>query len=746
MLHVPTLALIMGLISIALAVALTVQYRVNRAYPGIGWWMLGSTLTALGCIFLCATVIDAIEFLSMFGNPFLVAGRVCIFVGVAQFLDRKFSPALMATLLVVSWAVYYLYLFGYPNVSARTVTVSAAIALVSFMTAHLLLGHRQPEIQGSVRFTAWVFVAHGCFLLLNIYKTLNSPHIESYLQYSSIQKAAFVVPIVTSTLWTFGLILMVNQRLNADNLAEKLKLQQALDALKESEETYRSILNASPDDITITDLEGNIIIISPAANRMFGYEQEGGLRLSVPDCIVHEDRARAQSNMRLLLQGELKGPNEYRGVRKDRSTFDIEVNSGLIRGAQGQPTKLVFVVRDITERKKVELEKAELETRNRQLQKAESLSRMAGAISHHFNNKLQAVMTNLELMGNRRNGGDPGICLSRARQATEQASEVSRLMMAYLGQTSHEQAPLALSELYQGSLPLLQGALPPRVTLSADLPSPGPVIQGNGDQLQQVLISLVTNAWEAMGERGGEIRLALRTCPASAIPGVHRVPISWQPQPITYACLEVADSGPGIAEEDLDKLFDPFFSTRLPGRGMGLPVVLGIAQAHGGGLSVESRLGQGSVFCIYLPLSEEAMIRPADAAVPSIRAGRSHGTLLLVDDDVPLLETTSDLLKMMGFSVLSAKDGVEALDEFRAHRDEIRCVITDLTMPRLDGWGTLSALRQLDPALPVILTSGYDRAQVMAREHPDRPQAFLGKPFSLKQLQEAVAAALGSSR
>lgn len=744
-LDVPTLAFILGLTFITLVLALWVQYRVNRTYRGIGWWLLGSVLTALGFIFLSVSNLDVIGALSLFGNPLLVAGRACIFVGVAQFLGKKPSPALITTLLVASWAFYYIYYFGYPNISARTVTVSAAIALFSFMTVRELLIHCQPEFRGAARFTAWVFLAHGCFLILNIYDTLHSPHIESYLQYSSIQKAAFIVPIVTSTLWTFGLILMVNQRLNAENIAEKRKLQEAVNALMESEATYRSILQASPDDITITDLEGNILIVSPAANAMFGHKQEEGPGMSVLDFLVPDDWARARSNMHLLLQGNLKGPNEYRGMRKDRTPFDIEVNSGLIRGAQGQPSRLVFVARDITERKQEEWEKAELETRNRQLQKAESLSRMAGAISHHFNNKFQSVMANLELMEGRLTKTDSEIFLSRARKATEQASEVSRLMMAYLGQTSHEHAPLAQAELYRSSLPLLKGTLPPQVTLSAHLPSPSPLIRGNRDQLQQVLINLVTNAWEAMEDKGGKIRLTFGVCPPSDIPSVRRVPIGWHPQATAYTCLEVSDTGPGIAEADLERLFDPFFSTRLTGRGMGLPVVLGIVQAHGGGLSVESRPGQGSTFRVYLPVCDNAALHPAGTAVPSIGANGSGGTLLLVDDDVALLESTHDLLEMKGFSVLTAKDGIEAIEVFQAHRKEICCVITDLTMPRLDGWGTLAALRQLDPSLPVILTSGYDLTELMAREHPEGPQAFLGKPYGFKQLEEAVATALGVS-
>ena len=172
-------------------------------------------------------------------------------------------------------------------------------------------------------------------------------------------------------------------------------------------------------------------------------------------------------------------------------------------------------------------------------------------------------------------------------------------------------------------------------------------------------------------------------------------------------------------------------------------MVLGLVQAHGGAITVESTQGRGSVFRVYLPVStEEVPSLPERAVQATEHAG--GGTLLLVDDDEMLLMSTGALVDILGFTMLTAKDGVEALEVFRQHQAEIRCVLTDLTMPRLDGWGLLTALRQLDPNLPVILASGYDKAQVLAGTHPDRPQAFLSKPFDLQRLQDAVGRALAA--
>jgi len=402
-----------------------------------------------------------------------------------------------------------------------------------------------------------------------------------------------------------------------------------------------------------------------------------------------------------------------------------------------------FVV-DITERKQLETERAKLEALNRQTQKTESLTRMGGAIAHHFNNRLQSVMANLELIGELPRGADRTQPLARAKQATEKAAEVSRLMLLYLGQTSLERQPRFLSEVCCGCLPLIQSTLPNNLIFETDCPFPGSVINANADQIQHVLLHLITNAQEAIGENTGCIRLRLYTCPAAEIPTAHRFPIGWQPQSPDFACLEVTDTGCGIAGPDLETLFDPFFSTKFVGRGLGLPVVLGIVQAHGGAVTVESTQGQGTAFRVYWPVSTEAVFHPPEEG---ILASRPKGdiTILLVDDDVLLLESIGDMIERMGFTVFTAKDGLEALELYRQHQAEIRCVITDLTMPRMDGWETLTALRQLDPTLPVILASGYDKAQVLSGDHPDRPQAFLSKPYGAQQLRDALSRTLMAS-
>ncbi|MCX5856186.1 MAG: response regulator [Deltaproteobacteria bacterium] len=259
--------------------------------------------------------------------------------------------------------------------------------------------------------------------------------------------------------------------------------------------------------------------------------------------------------------------------------------------------------------------------------------------------------------------------------------------------------------------------------------------------MQQVMTNLATNAWEAVGESRGAIHLNVKTVSPLEIPASHRFPIGWQPQDTAYACLEVTDVGCGIVDKDIEKLFDPFFSSKFIGRGLGLPVVMGIVRAHGGAGTVESEPGRGSIFRVFLPVSAEEVPRQPDRASQPL-AIEGASTVLLVEDEEIVRNMAAAMLKRLGYGVLAAKDGVAAVEVFRQRQDEIRCVLCDLTMPRMNGWETLTALHKLAPDIPVILTSGYDKAHVMAGDHPEYPQAFLGKPYLIKELSDAISQAL----
>ncbi|MCP4152652.1 MAG: response regulator [bacterium] len=381
----------------------------------------------------------------------------------------------------------------------------------------------------------------------------------------------------------------------------------------------------------------------------------------------------------------------------------------------------VHYIIDITERKKAEVVK-------RQLKKSESLGRMAGAIAHHYNNLLHIIIGNLEMAGWELSPeSEPGLRIQSALSASNRASEISSLMLVYLGQSNVKFEPLDLTNSCRLALPSLIPGIPSTATLRSDLPACSPTVMANNSQIQQLLKTLLTNAWESLEDQPGIISLSIRTVYPADIPTFHRRPTKFPAEAPAYTCIEVTDTGCGIEEDDIEKLFDPFYSTKFTGRGLGLPVALGMVRSSEGCTTVESTPGQGSSFRVYLPqITRET--RPASCL----------GTLLLVDDEPDVRDMTKGMLTLLGIKVLEAKDGIEALEIFKKHRDDICCVLCDVSMPNMDGWETLTALRQIAPDIHVTLASGYDFAHVMAEDHPEQPQAFLHKPFTVNELKNAL--------
>ncbi len=391
---------------------------------------------------------------------------------------------------------------------------------------------------------------------------------------------------------------------------------------------------------------------------------------------------------------------------------------------------------------KVQKKRVALIKKLQRAQKAESLGRMAGAIAHHFNNQLNVVIGNLEMAledcpGNavyREN-------LNEAMRASLRSAEISGSMLTYLGQKAGKSRKMDLSRLCLEKMSLLRTTVPRGIVLETDFMSVGSTVLVDDTQMQMVLLHLITNAAEAIGDNKGRIRLTTRNLSVSDIPRLVTAPVYWKPSAGMYACLEVSDTGCGISEKDMDKLFDPFFTTKFTGRGLGLSVILGLVKAWDGAVCVESKKGHGSCFRILLPVQKNAKAsQPGTGShwQPAVKGG----TVLLVDDQDAVRKIGKIMLERLGFTPISASGGSEAVVLFEQYRESICCVITDLTMPHMDGWETLAALRKIRPDLPVILASGHNRDEAMDRDHPEKFQAFLHKPYAMVQLKNALHKAL----
>jgi len=355
-----------------------------------------------------------------------------------------------------------------------------------------------------------------------------------------------------------------------------------------------NIIKSSACAIATCTLEGEMTYGNPFFQKLWGFNAPVEfLGESFQKFWKVEDR---YETIMQVLRSEGNWSGELKAEKTDGSLFDVQVSAAVVFDETGTPIAMTSTSIDITERKAAEAQA-------RQIQKIEGLGRMAGAIAHNFNNQLQVVIGNLEIaMENLPGAVSSDKNLSLAMQAAHKAAEVTRLMLVYLGQTSGKYEPVDLSEICRQNLPLLQSAIPKGILLKTDFPFSCPVNSANAVQIQQILINLITNARESISDEGGTIHLTVKTVFHTHIPSANRIPLDWHPRDIFYACLEVSDTGCGISKKDIEKIFDPFFTTKFTGRGMGLPVVGGMVKAHGGGVTVDSEPGQGSVFRIYLPV------------------------------------------------------------------------------------------------------------------------------------------------
>ncbi len=387
-----------------------------------------------------------------------------------------------------------------------------------------------------------------------------------------------------------------------------------------------------------------------------------------------------------------------------------------------------------------------MEALDRAIHGDDHLNRMAGAIAHHFNNQLQVVLGNLEMAL-----GDPQFIekrsvdfLTDALHSARRASEVSSLMLTCLGHADCKREPLDLSEICRRNIPLFRATMPKGVYLEFDLPSTGPFLRANANQIQKVLSNLIANVCRAGGESPCTIHLSVKTMGKSEAYRCKRFPADWPMEKDIYACLELKISGCDIATCKAEDLFDPFFSLKSPGRGMGLAMILGVVRTYEGGITMESVPDNGSIFRLFFPAEVRPPIPPCRETVGELSRVQKGGMVLLVEDEELVRKVSSAMLSHLGYSVLEARDGIEAVELFRRHREEILCVLCDLIMPRMNGWETLAALHSMAPGFPVILASGYIEVPGMEKEHPQLPLTFLSKPYRPEQLSEAIRHALAT--
>ena len=396
---------------------------------------------------------------------------------------------------------------------------------------------------------------------------------------------------------------------------------------------------------------------------------------------------------------------------------------------------------DIVTSKRAEESRERIERQMQQAQRLESLGVLAGGIAHDFNNLLTGIIGHAELaLIGLPPGAPEAEDLREIMLASRRAAELCAQMLAYSGRGRMRTEALDLGLLIEETTTLVHASISKRARLDLALAAEPLTMVGDPAQLRQVVMNLVINASEAMADADGHIRVStecvtLSAAEAAAIRGGETLAAG------RYARLRVADSGCGMDKATLERIFEPFFTTKFTGRGLGLSAVRGIVLGHGGALQVDSEPGRGTTFTLYFPLQSEVTAAPAPE--PARAAGwRGEGTILLVDDEPTIRRMGEKLLRRLGFDVLLAADGLEALATFRAERARIRLVLLDLTMPRMSGEEAFRELRRIDAGVPVVVASGYGEMHLEERFPGETLAGSLQKPYELDALAEVLARAL----
>ncbi len=467
--------------------------------------------------------------------------------------------------------------------------------------------------------------------------------------------------------------------------------------------------------------------------------------------LVHpEDRAMVDSAFASSLGGASPGYEiEHRIVRPNDGVERVVVERcAHERSAKGRVVRSVGTVQDITERKDREANERRLEEQVQHAQKLESLGVLAGGIAHDFNNILAAILGHAEFAALALNDGHPAQqSVARILDGVNRARDLTQQMLSYSGRTVVDMCPRDLTKLVDGLSDLLRAAVPNSVVLQRVLENSVPLILADGAQLQQVVMNLITNAAEAIGDGQGTVTITTGITHRGERGSDQEIlfsPGGDHPAPSDYVFLEVSDTGCGMDRDTANRIFEPFFTTKFHGRGLGMAAVLGIVGQHRGFVTIRTAPGKGSTFRVHFPPCASSGESDDPGSGDESMSGRI-AKVLVADDETEVRETFVLALRQFGFEALGVGDGLEAVEACDAATEPFDCVVLDLTMPRMSGPECFAILRENHPDLPIVVASGFSVETVEeALGHPG-PNGFLAKPFSLDTLREAVVAAIAET-
>jgi PAS domain S-box-containing protein len=515
------------------------------------------------------------------------------------------------------------------------------------------------------------------------------------------------------------------------------ELQRLHQELENTRDQYAHLYNFSPVGYFTLSEEGIIDEANLKIASMFDVERSALIGMPFGRFISRDDQDIFYKNRQRLLETGSSQSFELRLLKKDGHEFHASLECMVVKKPDADSKNIRVAASDISERKRSEKEKKQLETQLRLAQKMQALGTLAGGIAHEFNNILGIILGNTELAVDDVPEWNPArFNLEEIRTASLRAKVIVHELLSFVRKTESERKPIKINAIVTGSLKLIRSSIPSNIKVRQDIQKESQSILADPTQINQVMIDLITNAVHAMEKDGGVLRIGLNRVTLDDGTARH-LDLS----PGFYVKLTVSDTGHGIDPEIVDRIFDPYFTTKKIGKGsgMGLAVVKGIIRNHDGAISVDSGFEKGTAFNIFLPAIEDEPA-PVAAINEDFKTGKEK--ILFVDDEESLVEIVTQILERLGYQVEATTNPFEALEIFSANSDKFDLVITDLTMPGMTGDKLVKEILAIRPEMPIILCSGFSDQVDGGKAKELGIRAFIMKPVVIRKMAGTIRTVL----
>ena len=519
-------------------------------------------------------------------------------------------------------------------------------------------------------------------------------------------------------------------------------VKERIRALRQSEKKYRTLLESTSEGCWQVNSEFKIVEVNPAICKMLGYRQEEMID-KMPSDFVDDENRKIFEEQYALISATIHRSYEIVLRKKNKENLPARVNATTIRNESGEVQGAFAFITDITERKQAEEEQKKLQGQLIQAQKMEAIGTLAGGIAHDFNNILSSILGFTALALD--DADKESMLYDNLTEVLTAGNRAKDLVSQILTLSRHDNPaikPIQINPLVKDALKMLRAIIPTTIEIEENICSDQLVIVADPTQIHQVIVNLATNAKHAMEETGGVLAVDVEAVSIDENTETKCIDLT----PGNYVRITVSDTGTGIAGEHIDKIFEPYFTTKEKGKGtgLGLSVVHGIIKNHKGDITVNSEPGNGTTFYVYLPLAKQQSAELPSPTAGPLPTGTEH--ILIVDDEPPIVKLLKQSLVRLGYTATIFTSSMEALEVFQASPDKFDLVITDMTMPNMTGDKLASEIKKIAPDMPVILCTGFSE-KINIQPGPDlQINDFLMKPVNKAKLAKTVRQVLDNKK